>query len=30
MDTDYKFMIAEGLEKYNRYRDRLSVLDDAD
>ena len=27
LQTDYRFTLPEGLQKYNRYRDRLSVLD---
>jgi hypothetical protein len=28
MNTDHQLTLPEGLEQYNRYRDRLSVLDD--
>ena len=29
LNTDYRFTLPEGIEKYNRYRDCLSVLGDA-
>ena len=29
LNTEYRFTLPEGLKKYNRYRDRLLILEDA-